>query len=59
MKKYQKLVISKSCKKSQNKVGVGKEIDCRNDLVLNKIGQGNELRQKRQIDRLKNRQTDR
>ena len=42
VKKYQNLVISKSGKKSQNKVGVVEGIGYKND-VLSKIGQGNQL----------------
>ena len=38
--------------KSQNKVGVAKEIGCGNDKALNKFCRGKDMRQKnRQIDR--------
>ena len=32
--------------KSQNKLVVAEDIGCGNDIILSKIGQGNELRQK-------------
>ena len=41
---YQNLVSSKSWEKSQNKVGMTKEICYVNDLVVSKIGPGNEPR---------------
>ena len=46
-----KLWLFQKVEKIQNKFIVAKEIRCRNDIVLSKIGWGNKLRQK-------NRQTD-
>ena len=57
MPKNIKICLFREVEKSQNKVGVPEEIGCGNNIVLSKIGRGNE--QRKTIDIQINRQIDR